>query len=183
MTELETLYRAKRYIDKLARGIDPITDKEIGTDSCLNHVRLVRCLFYVSDILQRVIDNGGSVGQPQRKLQFSIQPQQLARISPRNYPIKITEFTKMLYDAAGNPQMKQLNPTVITSWLQEKGFLECTINAEGKTERIPTAVGRRIGITAQLRRNQYREYMANYYDSSAQQFLLDHIPEILKEKR
>ena len=55
MTELETLQRAKMYIDKMAKGIDPLTDMEIPEDSILNQVRISRCLYYVSDVLARRI--------------------------------------------------------------------------------------------------------------------------------
>ena len=55
MTELETMQRAKMYMDKLAQGIDPITDRELPEDSALNNVRLARCFFYVSDVLGQVI--------------------------------------------------------------------------------------------------------------------------------
>ena len=48
MTELETMQRAKMYLDKLARGIDPITDREMPEDAVLNNVRICRCLHYVS---------------------------------------------------------------------------------------------------------------------------------------
>ena len=61
MTELETLQRAKMYIDKLANGIDPIADKEMSNDTVLNNVRLARCFFYVSQVLEKVIQNGGEV--------------------------------------------------------------------------------------------------------------------------
>ena len=43
MTELETMQRAKMYLDKLAQGIDPISGQEIPNDSVLNNVRLARC--------------------------------------------------------------------------------------------------------------------------------------------
>ena len=51
MTELETMQRAKMYLDKLAQGTDPITNQEVPEDSVLNNVRLARCFFYVSDVL------------------------------------------------------------------------------------------------------------------------------------
>jgi hypothetical protein len=66
MTELEKMQRAKLYIDKLAGGIDPLTDAEVPGDSVLNNVRLSRCFYYVSDILRQVIENGGTA-QPDRK--------------------------------------------------------------------------------------------------------------------
>ena len=51
MTELEIMQRAKMYMEKLAQGIDPISDQEIPEDSVLNNVRLARCFFYVSGVL------------------------------------------------------------------------------------------------------------------------------------
>ena len=48
MTELEKMERAKMYLDKLANGIDPITDQELPDDTVLNNVRLARCFFYTS---------------------------------------------------------------------------------------------------------------------------------------
>ena len=48
MTDLETIKRAKLYMEKLANGIDPITDKEAPEDDIINNVRLSRCFFYVS---------------------------------------------------------------------------------------------------------------------------------------
>ena len=61
MTELEIMQRAKMYMEKLAQGIDPISDQEIPEDSVLNNVRLARCFFYVSGVLDQVIANGGKV--------------------------------------------------------------------------------------------------------------------------
>ena len=63
MTEIETMQHAKNYIDKLANGIDPLTDEIIKDDSVINNVRISRCLFYVSNVLQDVINNGGAVGR------------------------------------------------------------------------------------------------------------------------
>lgn len=74
MTELEKMQRAKMYLDKLANGIDPISDREMPDDTVLNQVRLSRCLFYVSDILWQVIENGGQIGRGERvhKQPFSV---------------------------------------------------------------------------------------------------------------
>ena len=63
MNDLETMKRAKAYIDMLANGIDPLTDEIIENDSVINNVRISRCLFYVSDVLGRAIDNGGEFGK------------------------------------------------------------------------------------------------------------------------
>ena len=48
MTELETMQRAKMYIDKLANGINPLNDAPVPEWELLNNVRLRRCFFYCS---------------------------------------------------------------------------------------------------------------------------------------
>ncbi|MCI7727485.1 MAG: hypothetical protein MSH58_10195 [Clostridiales bacterium] len=67
MTELEIMQRAKMYMDKLAQGIDPISDQEMPEDSVLNNVRLARCFFYVSGVLDQVIACGGNVKKTPKK--------------------------------------------------------------------------------------------------------------------
>lgn len=57
MTDLENMEHAKMYVDKIANGINPLTDEAIREDDFINNVRMARSLFYVSGVLGRVIDN------------------------------------------------------------------------------------------------------------------------------
>ena len=59
MTDLEIMQHAKDYLDKLAKGIDPLTGREVPEGEIINNVRISRCLFYVADVLRQVIENGG----------------------------------------------------------------------------------------------------------------------------
>ena len=45
MTELEIMQHAKDYLDKLAKGIDPLTGREVPEGEIINNVRISRCLF------------------------------------------------------------------------------------------------------------------------------------------
>ena len=67
MTELETIQHAKNYLDKLARGINPLTDEPVPEEELINNVRISRCFFYVSDVLRRVLENGGVGSVPRAK--------------------------------------------------------------------------------------------------------------------
>ena len=58
-TELEILIHAKGYLDKLANGINPLTDEPLPETDVVNQVRISRCLFYVSGVLRQVIEQGG----------------------------------------------------------------------------------------------------------------------------
>ena len=179
MTELETMQRAKMYLDKLAQGIDPITNQEIRDDSVLNNVRLARCFFYVSDVLGQVIANGGVVGSRTKTLDFAITPEQLAGVRIPEYPVRITEFTEALSQAVNNPDMKRLNAGKITDWLISKGLVVKETGADGKMHRVPTDRGRQMGMSTRLRQTRDGEYQAVYYDATMQRFLLDHLSEIM----
>lgn len=48
MEEREKLAAAKKYLDDLANGVDPLTGRILPEDSGVNNVRVSRCLFYVS---------------------------------------------------------------------------------------------------------------------------------------
>ena len=182
MTELETMQRAKMYMDKLAQGIDPVTDQEVPEDSVLNNVRLARCFFYVSEVLGQVIANGGVIGGKTKLAPFSINMDQIAKVQVSQEPIRVTQLVDRISEAAGNPGMKKLKTTVITDWLMEKGFLEKQTDPDGKSRRIPTRNGLMIGLSTQTRQGQYGEYQAVFYNAEAQQFVLDNLDAMLVQR-
>ena len=182
MTELETMQRAKMYLDKLAQGIDPITNQEVPEDSVLNNVRLARCFFYVSDVLGQVLANGGVIGGKPKLQDFSITMEQLRSVQISPEPVRVTQLIEMISSAVGDPQMKKLLTTVITDWLLQKGFMEKQPGLDGKSIRVPTQNGLTLGLSIQTRQGQYGEYQAVYYNASAQQFVLDNLTAMLPEK-
>ena len=182
MTELEIMQRAKMYMEKLAQGIDPISDQEIPEDSVLNNVRLARCFFYVSGVLDQVIANGGNVKKTPKK-NFYVTEEELRRLNPSPEPIRITQFVELVMNAINDPDRKKLKTTTITDWLIEKGFMSKQADAGGKSKRLSTAMGEQIGLTAKLREGQYGTYQAVYYSEEAQRFILDHLQEILQAEK
>ena len=180
MTELETMQRAKMYMDKLARGIDPITDRPLPGDTALNQQRLSRCFAYVSDVLGRVIANGGSVGSSTRTQPFAITPEQLAMVQLSREPVTVSWLIDSLANAVNNPDMRRLSATVITNWLLGQGFLEKQTTPDGKNTRVPTPKGQSIGLTSETRQGREGEYQMVLYDLGAQRFVLDHLLEMIK---
>lgn len=177
MTDLEIMQRAKMYLDKLSQGIDPLTNVEVPDDSVLNNARLARCFFYVSGVLQQVIDNGGTVGAPPKKAAFTLE--QAGKLSPADHSLRITEFAQYLGAQAGD-NIRHPKTTLFTGWLVKNGFLEVVPTVDGKTKKLPTDAGKRIGLYAEIRNGQYGSYEAVYYSPSAQQFLIDHLEAILQ---
>ena len=54
MSELEKIQNAKLYIDKLARGINPVNDLPVDEQDIINDVHISRCFFYVAEVLERL---------------------------------------------------------------------------------------------------------------------------------
>jgi hypothetical protein len=181
MTELEIMQRAKLYMDKLSQGIDPITDREISEDSVVNNVRIARCFFYVSDVLGRVIANGGVIGGKPERQAFSVTMEQISKVQLSREPVRVTQLAEMISLAVDNPRMKKLSATIITNWLLERGFLEKQTLPDGKSRRVPTHNGMMIGLSTQIRQGQHGEYQAVFYNTEAQQFVLDNLPAMLAE--
>ena len=183
MTEIEKLQRTKEYMDKLAGGIDPISDTEMSGDAVLNNIRLSRCFFYVSDILRQVIENQGVVGRVPTVKQAALPPftltdEQREQIEITKEPTMIKHFTERINGLIDITAMQKLKVTAFTSWLLEKGFLFEEI-AGDKRRKKPTKAGQNIGIDSEFREGQYGSYVAVLYNENAQRFLVDNLDEII----
>ena len=178
VTELEIMKRAKMYMDKLARGIDPISGQEVPGDSVLSNARLARCFSYVSGILEQVIANGGRVicGQ----CEFFITEEELRRVKSAPEAIRITRLVELIMEAVNDPNRKPMKATVITGWLIEKGFMSKQTDANGKPRRFPTETGEQLGISIQYSQGEKGTYQVVLYSPEAQRFILEHLPEMLK---
>jgi len=107
----------------------------------------------------------------------------MAHIRLTEFPVGINEFAENIRVAAGNPDMKRPNVGKITAWLMNRGLMELTTDPEGKQRRLPTEAGLRAGLSTARRMGQNGEYLAVYYDANIQRMILDHLEEILEERK
>ena len=105
--------------------------------------------------------------------------EELRRVKPSQEPILISQFLELVMNAIGDTERKRLSHTTITNWLILKGFLQKQESPDGKSKRLPTQAGEQLGLTVRTREGQYGTYQAVYYSQGAQQFLLDHLQDIL----
>ena len=185
MTELEIMQRAKMYVDKLANGINPLSDSPVPDGELLNNVRISRCLFYVSDILRQVIENGGNVGRTARtpKAPFSITREQLDAFPLSDKPIPVSEIARRISELVpevGNDTMSKFKYSTITAFLLESGLLTEVENAAGQKVKRPTETGESMGISTENRiSSEGHPYAVVLYNREAQQFLMDNMETIL----
>ena len=181
MTEMETLERAKMYMEKLANGINPIDGTTIPDGDVVNNVRLSRCFFYVADVLRQVIDNGGVAPQKKDKKEpFSISAEQKAAFDYSATPIPVSEIAGRINALSSRENMAKLSYTAIRDWLVAIGMLEDTLDGNGKTVKRPTTQGESIGIRLETRMGNNGTYFVVVYNLDAQHFIMDHLDAIME---
>lgn len=182
MTELETMQRAKMYIDKMANGINPLTDKAADEDDMINNVRISRCLFYVSSVLDKVIKDESKA---ERKVKTAKDPFTIDEDMLKNYdfteePITISVITKKINSLNNSDQMKKIKPQDITNWLVYTGVLYNKPDMQGKINKHPTEKGELLGIVSDERDGKYGRYMAVHYNKESEKFIIEHLFEIIE---
>lgn len=141
MTELETLERAKLYIDKLANGINPLDDTVVPENDTINNVRLSRCLFYVSDVLRQVIENGGVVkAKSKKKEAFNITLEAIQKFQFSDTPIPASKIAEHINSLIDTEKMKKISYKHITDWLTSLDMLAIHTRLDGSQTKRPTAM-------------------------------------------
>lgn len=180
MTDIEIIARAQMYLEKLANGIDPLTNKEVAENDVVNNVRISRCLHYVTGILKQITTTGSFEIQ---KSEFTLSARQLERFAYSQTPLTVSEITKRLNELADPLQYNTLKNGVITEWLTESGMLTNVV-INNKSKKRVTNNGRNIGIISEQRVNQQGStYEAISYNLNAQHFIIDNIHAVIELNR
>ncbi len=184
MTELEALNRAKTYMDKLANGINPIDDTVVPEGDVINQVRLARCFFFISDILRRVIDNGGIVApaasKKKEKMPFSVPFEKRSMFAFSEKPISASEVARRINALCDCENMRKLSYSGIVNWLSEIGMLMWATTTDGKKAKHPTSSGIENGISVEKRNGSNGPYEVVVYNLVAQHFIIDNLDAVIE---
>lgn len=181
MTELEKIERAKMYIDKLANGINPLNDMMLPDDDIVNNVRISRCFFFLSGVLNKLIEEDKNPKRRRKNgtLPFSITLEERNQFEFSEKPITISDIAKRLNQVVKNEDIKRIKYSQITSWLIEIGMLTEIERLDGKRTKYPTPTGNSIGISTEERIGERGNYTVTIYNKEAQSFILDNIEAIM----
>lgn len=176
--DINLVQHAKDYIDDLAKGVNPLSKQAVPDDEIINNVKISRCLFYVSDILNEVIKNGGLGKKSRANLDdFDVSAIDFDKFNYSQRAITISVIVRNINELKPET-MKKLKVTAITNWLVDIGMLHI-VQVNGKNHKRPTAEGIAIGLTQTEKQGQYGTYFAVEYDLSAQHFIIDNINAVI----
>lgn len=176
---LELLNHAKDYIEKMAKGINPLTNETIPDNELINNVRISRCLFYVNDILGEVLENGGINNKKNKKTPFTITKEKLSKFEYSQSPIPVSKIAEKLNELNPNTNMVKLRGTNIANWLVSMGILR-EIQDKGKNKKIPTKTGEDMGLSLEQRIGYTGEYYIVQYPIQMQEFIIDNFDSLLE---
>lgn len=174
MKKLET---AIVYLQRIAYGNNPINNLPAEEDSVLNNPNVIRCMFFVKDVLEEVKRNGGYIGKKGIK-SFSTE---VIKTFVYKEDKAISRFVDQLNEGLDDNIYKKLNYKPITQWLKLNGFLQEEDSLEfKKIVTMPTQKGIQLGIRAERRNNSKgMEYMLLIYGKQAQEYIVQNLEKIL----
>lgn len=184
MTELEMINRAKTYIDKLANGVNPLTDEPVSENDIVNNVRISRCFFYISDLLRRFAEGGfPEAAKKGKKQPFIITEEQRKRFEFSETPISVSEIARRFNAAVNTEGAVQMRYSGIIFWLIESGLLSVDRREDGREVKLPTAAGMELGISQEVRSGANGSYTVVVYNENAQRYIVDNIDAILEAEK
>ena len=135
----------------------------------------------MSDILSKVIENGGEVGKKQivKQSPFFITNEQLEKVEVSEQGVGVQVISKRINDVIGD-NVKKCSAVYISSWLLKEGYLSEITRAD-KRVKIATDKGMSLGIkTVDSVSLTGISYKKNVYNSDAQRFVISNIMNIEK---
>ena len=160
------------WIKDLANGINPIDGRVLSDNDIVNNVHISRCLFFVAELLEDAGKRKASSGKQYDK-DFYLSPEDLSKIyiSERgSISVFVREINKVIPG-----DMKPLSAPSVTNWLLKMGYLNEVLKDDGHKTRIPSDLGKSIGITSEQRSGSNGDYTLIIYDANAQRFILENL--------
>ena len=181
--DLESVARAKNYIDALANGIDPLSGEVISEREVVRQKRLVKCFQFISTVLSEVLENGGIQVEQAQRDPFNVENIDFSGFAYSETPITITDFVKRI-NACRPRTMQKTSYAPFLKWMEKNQILRKKVELEVK-ETSHYTVGEKaeeIGIFEETRENKRGSYSAVLYSAQAQHFLISRLADIQNNK-
>ena len=179
MKDINNLQQAKECLEKLAAGIDPLTDEAIGENNVLCNKNVISCLSLAAEALESQIqelDGRAARDKKQGRKAFFITESQFRKLSLNNGECKVSDIAKEINRVTEENGTNTMQAVWINNWLESVGLL--FRNNDGN--RVATDDGNEIGIKTVVEHTaNVPDNYTNYYSLHAQTYIYDHLRDIL----
>ena len=165
---------AIKYVERLADGCNPVNNVPLENDDILNNPNIIRCMYFIKDVLEEVRNNGGIIGGKSGKEPLLPFPIEILDRFSYVEDKSITHVLNQIYEPIVNMNVKKVSVTKVTAALKEEGYLLDEPNIEtGKTRKIPSEKGSELGIYTIEREYNGRIYESVTYNQNAQRYVVE----------
>lgn len=176
-TEYEKMEKAKIVLTKIAKGINPLTGEQIRKESFLNDPKIIRCFYFVAEVLDNVINGAYS---NRGKINFVITPEQKSKVKFPEGEIGVSEFSRCINMCIDPIKSKNLTAAELNKRLKKIGILSEVLNpATGKMRTITNSNSEKYGLTMVKQSYNGVEYDKVVMNDNGKKYLLDNIEKIM----
>ena len=179
---LKKLETAILYIQRIADGKNPINNVVAEEDSVLNDPNIIRCMYFAKEVLEEVKKNNGYIGKKKSKKDMLEFPVESLALFQYREDKPVTKFVEQINEAVDTNIYQKFSYRWITQWLKKNEYLKEDFHEElQKVVTMPTEKGEQIGIRAEKKKSlNGNEYLFIVYGKEAQEFVVEHVEEIME---
>lgn len=179
--DLGKLDMSIQYIERITDGYHPIHNRPLRDEDALNDPVMIRCMYFIKDILETVRQNEGYISMRKGKAVAVPFPEEILDEFQYIEDKSIMHLMRQIHEPVKELNVKKVSFMKVTSWLKEDGYLvEEEEPGTGKTRKIPTEEGKKLGIYLREREYEGRVYETVMYDKNAQEYIVERIRSELK---
>lgn len=175
MQERDKIQKAREVLLKIAHGTNPITGNEMEGEAFLNDPRIIRCFYFVADILQNVLNGSYS---NRKYAVFAITPEQKSRVTLPEGKIGVSVFSKCINEVL-EMTSKQLSGLEVNKRLKQMNILGETVNSEGKSATTTNENSVKFGFELEHKVFNNREYDMVVMNDHGKKYLLENLETIM----
>ena len=182
--DMKKLNTAILYLQRIADGNNPVNNMPVVEDAVLNNPNVIRCMYFVKDVLEEVRRNNGYIGKRAGKSDKPEFPMEVLATFTYREDKSISKFVEQINESIDDNVYKKMNYRPILQWLKRNGFLIEQFSEEfSKNITLPTEKGDQIGIrTERKRSSQGVEYLLLIYGKQAQEYIVKNMEDILSKE-
>jgi len=173
----EKTIKARKILQTIANGVNPITKEAIESDNFINDPRLSRCFLYVCEILDKVINDN----ENNKLTRFHITKQEKELVRFPDYNIGITLFTKCINEVMDLNVSSKLSPYEFNKKLRKFGLLGESIGESGKMRSVLNEKSSQYGFEMEHKNISGKEYDMIVINDYVKKYLLENLEKIMGE--
>jgi len=177
--EIEKIEKAKMILDKIAKGINPITGEQIEESSFLNDARIIRCFYFVAEVLDNV-QKGVYSSKKNKVGEFIITPEQKNLVEFPSGRIGVNEFSKCINQYIDISKSKKLTGVELNKRLKKLGIFSEESTGDGKTRTIINEKSIEYGFESERKSYNGNEYDMVMINDDGKKYLLENIEKIIE---